>query len=588
MQFPETGCLGKVWVCSMYDFEKKRLPIGIESFEEIRTDEYYYVDKSAFIRDLLRRRGKVNLFTRPRRFGKTLNMDMLRCFFQIGGDRALFDGLDIAEEKGLCERYMGKFPVISISLKGVSGLDYQTARALMCLTIGREAMKFYDLLESKRLTDADKKIYRQLIQVDSTGQSVYAMSDITLMGSLHTLSELLEKHYGSRVIILIDEYDVPLAKANEQGYYDQMIVLIRNMFEQALKTNSSLQFAVLTGCLRVSKESIFTGLNNLLVFSITDPECDSYFGFTDDEVKEMLEYYELCEKYDLIKEWYDGYCFGDTDVYCPWDVISYVNKLLVKRNWQPQNYWANTSSNEVLKRLLKEATSGTRDEVERLIAGEPVWKQINEELTYKELYDSIDNVWSVLFVTGYLTQQGESEGKMRRLVIPNREIHDIFMTQIRSWMQEKAREDRERLRAFCEAFREADGEAVQRIFTEYLSETVSVRDTAVRKELKENFYHGFLLGLLRFKEDWKVLSNREGGQGYADIVIEIFAEKTGIVIEVKYAENGDLEAGCREALEQIERKGYIGWPGLAGMGRVIKCGIACHIKNCKAVFEEGQ
>lgn len=572
----------------MYDFEKKRLPIGIESFEEIRTDEYYYVDKSAFIRDLLRRRDKVNLFTRPRRFGKTLNMDMLRCFFQNGSDRALFDGLDIAEEKGLCERYMGKFPVISISLKGVSGLDYQTARALMCLAIGREAMKFYDLLESKRLTDADKKIYRQLIQVDSTGQSVYAMSDITLMGSLHTLSGLLEKHYGSRVIILIDEYDVPLAKANEQGYYDQMIVLIRNMFEQALKTNSSLQFAVLTGCLRVSKESIFTGLNNLLVFSITDPECDSYFGFTDDEVKEMLEYYELSEKYDLIKEWYDGYCFGDTDVYCPWDVISYVNKLLVKRNWQPQNYWANTSSNEVLKRLLKEATSGTRDEIERLIAGEPVWKQINEELTYKELYDSIENVWSVLFVTGYLTQQGESEGKMRRLVIPNREIHDIFMTQIRSWMQEKAREDRERLRAFCEAFREADGEAVQRIFTEYLSETVSVRDTAVRKELKENFYHGFLLGLLRFKEDWKVLSNREGGQGYADIVIEIFAEKTGIVIEVKYAENGDLEAGCREALEQIERKGYVGWPGLAGMGRVIKCGIACHIKNCKAVFEEGQ
>ena len=562
--------------------------IGKQNFGQIIEKNCFYVDKTGFIKEWWEAGDCVTLIARPRRFGKTLNMDMLRCFFQIGGDRALFDGLDIAEEKGLCERYMGKFPVISISLKGVSGLDYQTARALMCLTIGREAMKFYDLLESKRLTDADKKIYRQLIQVDSTGQSVYAMSDITLMGSLHTLSELLEKHYGSRVIILIDEYDVPLAKANEQGYYDQMIVLIRNMFEQALKTNSSLQFAVLTGCLRVSKESIFTGLNNLLVFSITDPECDSYFGFKDDEVKEMLEYYEINEKYDLIKEWYDGYCFGDTDVYCPWDVISYVNKLLVKRNWQPQNYWANTSSNEVLKRLLKEATSGTRDEIERLIAGEPVWKQINEELTYKELYDSIENVWSVLFVTGYLTQQGEADGKMRRLVIPNREIHDIFMTQIRTWMQEKAREDRERLRAFCEAFREADGEAVQRIFTEYLSETVSVRDTAVRKELKENFYHGFLLGLLRFKEDWKVLSNREGGQGYADIVIEIFAEKTGIVIEVKYAENGDLEAGCREALEQIERKGYIGWPGLAGMGRVIKCGMACHIKNCKAVFVEGR
>jgi len=570
----------------MYDLDKKRLPIGIESFEEIRTDEYYYVDKTAFIRDLLRRRGKVNLFTRPRRFGKTLNMDMLKSFFQIGGDKAIFEGLDIAGETGLCQRYMGKFPVISISLKGVNGLDYDVARALMCLTIGREAMKFYDLLDSDRLTDDDKKVYRQLIYVDTTGQGVYAMSDATLMGSLNILSALLEKHYGSKVVILIDEYDVPLAKANEQGYYDQMIVLIRNMFEQALKTNSSLQFAVLTGCLRVSKESIFTGLNNLLVFSITDPEHSSYFGFTDYEVKEMLEYYELSDKYDLIKEWYDGYRFGDAAIYCPWDVISYVNKLLVKRNWQPQNYWANTSSNEVLKRLLENASSETRDEIERLIAGESIWKQVSEELTYKELYDNTENVWSVLFVTGYLTQQGENDGKLRRLVIPNREIHDIFMTQIRGWMQEKAREDRERLRGFCEAFRDADGEKAQRIFSEYLNETVSIRDTAIRKELKENFYHGFLLGLLRFKEDWKVLSNRESGQGYADIVIEIFAEKTGIVIEVKYAENGDLDAGCREALEQIEREGYADQPGLDGMSRVIKCGIACHVKNCKVVFED--
>lgn len=569
----------------MYDIEKKRLPIGIENFEEMRTDEYYYVDKTAFIRDLLRRRGKVNLFTRPRRFGKTLNMAMLKSFFQIGGDKSIFDGLDIVRETALCEKYMGKFPVLSISLKSVNGADYTTARSLMCLTIGKEAMKFYDLLASERLTDEDKEVYRQLINVDSTGQGVYAMSDTTLMGSLNTLSALLEKHYGSKVVILIDEYDVPLAKANEQGYYDQMIMLIRNMFEQALKTNNSLHFAVLTGCLRVSKESIFTGLNNMLVFSITDPECDSYFGFTDDDVKEMLKYYELDDKYDVIKEWYDGYRFGDVDVYCPWDVISYVNKLLVKRNWQPQNYWANTSSNDVLKRLLEKATSETKDEIERLIAGESVIKRINEELTYKELYDSIENVWSVLFVTGYLTQQGESDGKMRRLVIPNREIHDIFMTQIRGWMQDKAREDRVRLNAFCEAFRNADGETVQTIFTEYLNETVSVRDTAVRKELKENFYHGFLLGLLRFKEDWKVLSNRESGQGYADIVIEIFSEKTGIVIEVKYAENGDLDVGCREAMAQIEREGYANQPNLDGMSRVIKCGIACHVKNCRAVFE---
>lgn len=569
----------------MYDIEKRRLPIGIENFEEMRTDEYYYVDKTAFIRDLLRRRGKVNLFTRPRRFGKTLNMAMLKSFFQIGGDKSIFDGLDIASETALCEKYMGKFPVVSISLKSVNGADYATARSLMCLTIGKEAMKFYDLLASDRLTDEDKEVYRQLINVDSTGQGVYAMSDTTLMGSLNTLSALLEKHYGSKVVILIDEYDVPLAKANEQGYYDQMIVLIRNMFEQALKTNNSLHFAVLTGCLRVSKESIFTGLNNMLVFSITDPECDSYFGFTDDEVIEMLKYYELDDKYDVIKEWYDGYRFGDVDVYCPWDVISYVNKLLVKRNWHPQNYWANTSSNDVLKQLLEKATSQTKDEIERLIAGESVIKRINEELTYKELYDNIENVWSVLFVTGYLTQQGEFDGKLRRLVIPNKEIHDIFMTQIRGWMQDKAREDRVRLNAFCEAFKNADGEKVQTIFTEYLNETVSVRDTAVRKELKENFYHGFLLGLLRFKEDWKVLSNRESGQGYADIVIEIFAEKTGIVIEVKYAENGDLDAGCREAMAQIEREKYANQPNLDGMNRVIKCGIACHVKNCRAVFE---
>lgn len=570
----------------MYDIEKKRLPIGIESFEEMRTDEYYYVDKTAFIRDLLRRRGKVNLFTRPRRFGKTLNMAMLKSFFQIDGDKTIFDGLDIAKETALCERNMGKFPVISISLKSVNAADYVTARSLMCLTIGKAAMKFYDLLDSDKLTDEEKRVYRQLITVDPTGQGVYVMSDTILMGSLNILSVLLEKHYGSKVVILIDEYDVPLAKANEQGYYDQMIVLIRNMFEQAFKTNDSLHFAVLTGCLRVSKESIFTGLNNLIVYSITDMECCSYFGFTDNEVKEMLEYYELSDKYDLIKEWYDGYHFGENDVYCPWDVISYVHKLLVKPTLQPQNYWANTSSNEVLRRLLEKASSETRDEIERLIAGESVIKRINEELTYKELYDNIENVWSVLFVTGYLTQQGESDGQLRRLVIPNREIHDIFMSQIRGWMQSKAREDRERLNTFCEAFKNADRETVQTIFSEYLNETISVRDTAVRKELKENFYHGFLLGLLRFKEDWKVLSNRESGQGYADIVIEIYSEKTGIVIEMKYAENGDLDGGCREAMEQIEREGYASQSHLNGLHRIIKCGIACHVKDCKAVFED--
>ncbi len=570
----------------MCDMDKKMLPIGVESFEEIRTDEFYYVDKTSMIRELLRRRGKVNLFTRPRRFGKSLNMSMLKCFFQINGDKTIFDGLDISRERALCERYMGKFPVVSVSLKSANGADYETARALMCSIIGNEAMKFYELLDSSKITDEEKKSYRQLITVDTTGQSIYAMSDAVLMGSLKTLSVLLEKHYGSKAVILIDEYDVPLAKADEQGYYDRMVLLIRNMFEQALKTNESLQFAVLTGCLRISKESIFTGLNNLFVYSITDLEFGDSFGFTDEEVRKMLDYYELGDKYELIKEWYDGYHFGDMDVYCPWDVISYVHKLQVNRTLLPQNYWSNTSGNGVIRKFLENASSETRDEIERLIAGEAVAKVINEELTYKGLYGNTENVWSVLFLTGYLTQRGEAEGDRCRLVIPNREIHTIFMNQIRVWMQDKARENRERLNAFCEAFRNADGETVQKIFTEYLNETISVRDTAVRKELKENFYHGFLLGLLRFKEDWKIISNRESGQGYADIVLEIFSEKVGIVIEVKYAEKGNLDAGCEKAMRQMKQDGYADQPYLDGMNRIIMCGIACHVKDCKAVFEE--
>lgn len=568
----------------MYDREKKILPIGIESFEEIRTEDYYYVDKTALIGELIHRRGKVNLFTRPRRFGKSLNMSMLKSFFRIGCDKSIFEGLAVAEKETVCEKYMGKFPVISVSLKSANALDYETARALMCSIVGDEAMRFYELADSDRLTDEEKKRYRQLIEVDETGQSIYAMSDAVLMGSLKTLSVLLKKHYGQKTVILIDEYDVPLAKANDQGYYDSMIMLIRNMFEQALKTNDSLQMAVLTGCLRVSKESIFTGLNNLKVFSITDIAGSSYFGFTDGEVREMLAYYGLEDKYDLIKEWYDGYCFGDADVYCPWDVVCYVDKLLEKRTLPPQDFWSNTSSNEVIKKFLQMAESDTRDEIERLIAGESVIKTVREELTYRELYDSIENIWSILFTTGYLTKRGEAEENGLRLVIPNREIHNIFMTQIRSWMQKKIREDRERLDAFCRAFRDADGEKVQSIFTEFLYETVSVRDTAVRKDLKENFYHVFLLGLLRFQENWKVLSNRESGKEYADIVVEIFSEKTAIVIEMKYAENGDLEAACGEALRQIEEEGYAEGPHLDGMDRVIKCGMACHVKRCRVVF----
>lgn len=565
--------------------EKRMLPIGVESFEEIRTDEFYYVDKTLMIRDFIRRRGKVNLFTRPRRFGKSLNMAMLKCFFEINCDKSLFDGLVISEETELCKKYMGMFPVISISLKSVNGADYPTARALMCQAVGNEALKFYELLTSDRLTDREREMYDQLITVDKTGKGIYAMSDAVLMGSLKTLSALLEKHYGKKVIILIDEYDVPLSKANDQGYYEQMILLIRNIFEQALKTNESLRFAVLTGCLRVSKESIFTGLNNLKIFSITDKDCSSYFGFTNNEVKEILDYYKLGDMHNTVKEWYDGYHFGDTDVYCPWDVILYIDKLLVKRNLLPQDYWTNTSSNDIIKKLLERASSETRDEIEKLIAGESVIKQIKEELTYKELYDNIENVWSILFATGYLTQHGEPVGNMLKLAIPNKEIHNIFMSQIRIWMQNKAREDQTRLNLFCEAFKDADEVTVQTIFAQYLDETVSIRDTAIRKGLKENFYHGFLLGLLRFRDNWKVLSNRESGKGYADITIEIFSEKTGIIIEMKYAENGKLEACCEKAMKQIEQNGYAKRLHLDGMERIIRCGIACYVKKCKVMFQ---
>lgn len=563
---------------------RKKLPIGIEDFEKIRTAGFYYVDKTGFIRELLDQWGEVNLFTRPRRFGKSLNMSMLKYFFEVGCDKTLFDGLEISREIDLCQEYMGKFPVVSVSLKGVNGTDYAAARAMMCAEIGNEAMRFQFLLDDSKLTDREKKQYEQLIQIDAKGVESFAMSDSVLIGSLKTLSMLLQKHYGRKTIILIDEYDVPLSKAMEQGYYDEMVHLIRNMFEQALKTNSSLYFSVLTGCLRVSKESIFTGLNNTNIFAVTDPACDTCFGFTDDEVKEMLEYYELSDRYAVIKEWYDGYRFGETDVYCPWDVISYVNKLRIDRTAPPKDFWANTSGNDVVKRLLEAASLDTRDEIERLISGEFITKKVNEELTYKELYDNLENLWSVLFTTGYLTQRGRAENGRMQLAIPNREIQNLFMTQIRAWMQVKAREDGTKLNAFCRAFQDADAKTVQKLFSEYLNNTISIRDTAIRTELKENFYHGFLLGLLRYREDWRVLSNWESGKGYADVVIELYAEKLGIVIEIKYPENGNLGAGCIEAMRQIANNHYTSQPRLDGMTDIVTCGIACYGKECQVVF----
>jgi hypothetical protein len=558
----------------------KKLPVGIEDFSEFFTDNFYYVDKTGLIIDLLHNWGKVNLFTRPRRFGKSLNMSMLKTFFEIGCKKELFDGLKISQEKALCQEYMGQYPVISISLKGVDGLDYSSAREALKYIIGNEALRFYFLKQSEELTPEEKEKYQALINLKN---GRYIMPDDVLTVSLQTLSELLAKHYGKKTIILIDEYDVPLDKAFQAGYYDEMVALIRNLFGNALKTNPNLQFAVLTGCLRVSKESIFTGLNNLKTLSITDVRYDEYFGFTDHEVKELLEYYHLQEHYDEIKAWYNGYKFGNTSVYCPWDVINHCDNLLADPDAIPENYWANTSGNGLVRRLMDQATSQTKKEMEQLIAGESVVKEINQELTYNELDESIGNIWSVLFATGYLTYRERVDGNRFRLAIPNQEIHNLFVKQIQKWFGDEVKKDTPKLDAFCEAFPAGDAATIESLLNDYLWNTISIRDTAVAKERKENFYHGILLGLLRHKENWLVLSNAESGEGYSDILIEVPESRTGVVIELKYAEADKLEAGCAEALSQMDEKQYSAHLLSDGMQTIVRYGIACFRKHCKVV-----
>lgn len=559
----------------------KKIPIGIENFEEICTEGFYYVDKTGLIGELLRHGGKVNLFTRPRRFGKSLNMSMLKNFFEIGCNREIFANLQISEEKALCEEYMGKFPVISVSLKGINGNTFEMARDMAVQMINKEARRLQYLLDSCSLTSHDKEAFSSLLSRD--------MDEAVICSSLQILSELLQKHYGEKVIILIDEYDVPLAKAFENGYYEQMVSLIRNLFEQTLKTNDSLYLAVLTGCMRIAKESIFTGLNNLNVLSVSDVEFDEYFGFTDKEVRELLEYYNLSESYDTVKNWYDGYHFGNVDVYCPWDVICYCSKLCVDKKAQPRDFWSNTSSNDIVKRIIEKADTGTTKwEIERLVAGEAIRKEIHQELTYKELYDSIDNIWSVLYTTGYLTQRGRPDGDIFQLVIPNLEIRKIFTKQIIEWFKDTVKQDGQALNAFCEALKGGNAAEVERQFEGYLRKTISIRDTFVRKPMKENFYHGILLGLLGFKENWGVFSNKESGEGYSDIQVIIDDEEIGIVIEVKYPDSSDLEAGSREALLQIEKNSYDRKLREEGMRVILKYGIACYKSRCKVmVAKEG-
>lgn len=563
------------------DFAVKRLPIGIEFFDEMIKNQYYYVDKTGMISELLRSGGKVTLFTRPRRFGKSLNMSMLKNFFSLQGDKRIFNELQISRDKQVCEEYMGKFPVISISLKSVDGFAYRNAYEMLCATIGNEAMKFQYLMDSTKLTDREKEQYGLLIK--GGDRIPFEMDEVTLTGSLKTLSLLLEKHHGKQTVLLIDEYDVPLSKASEHGYYKEMAMLIRKLFEQVLKTNESLKLAVLTGCMRISKESIFTELNNFEVLSVADVRFDEYFGFTDQEVRKLLEYYHLSDKYQQIKEWYDGYQFGNVEVYCPWDVMNYCVTLLADPNAEPQNYWINTSSNEAVRRFIRESdNSGTiRREIEGLVAGECIIKELHQELTYEDMYQTVDNIWSVLFTTGYLTQRGRSEGNIFRLAIPNREIRNIFTTQIMQLFRENVKKDGELLNRFCEALENGNTESAEKCFGEYLRKTISIRDTSVRKEMKENFYHGVLLGILGIKENWIVRSNRESGEGYSDILIETDDTAMGIVIEMKYAEDGNLQKAAEKALKQIESKQYEEALYDEGIEQILRYGIACYKKRCK-------
>ena len=556
-----------------------KLPIGIDDFEKLRKNDFYYIDKTGLIKDLLDNWGEVNLFTRPRRFGKSLNMSMLQSFFSVDTDPSVFKGLKIMNEEALCEKYMGQYPVISISLKGIYGQTYETAYKMAIRVMNEAASGMEYLLESTRLSENDKDSFRELLKRD--------MDETVLFGSLRELSRLLEKHHDRNTIILIDEYDVPLAKAFENGYYEQMTFLIRNLFEQALKSNRSLKFAVLTGCMRISKESIFTGLNNPKIRSIADVEFDEYFGFTDAEVRNLLQYYELMDHYNIVKEWYDGYRFGNIDVYCPWDVLNYCDTLRSNPDALPQNYWINTSSNDVVRVFIDQSDNGTtKREIERLVAGEKIKKEIRQELTYKDLYRSIGNLWSVLFTTGYLTQRGRQEENQIYLAIPNVEIRNFFTSQIMDSFRDKVKEDGDALNLFCDALKRGNAQEVEIIFTEYLKKTISICDTFVTKPMMGNFYYGLLLRILSVKDEWGIYSTRETRDGYSDIVVETENSATGIILEIKYAHDGNLEESCKRVLEQIVNTHYEEELKNEGVDRILKYGIACFKKRCKVQLIE--
>lgn len=557
---------------------KLMLPTGIEDFKEIRTDGYYYVDKTALIEQVLDKRSKVTLFTRPRRFGKTLNMSMLRYFFETGTDSKLFNGLHISQNTELCEKYMGKYPVIAISLKGVDADSYTKAKAQIIKIINREARRHRFLLKSENLDSFDKELLTQLLSRQ--------MEEDTITSSLQELTEVLEAHFSKKVVVLIDEYDVPLAKAYENGYYDKMVLLIRNLFGNVLKTNDSLAFAVLTGCLRIAKESIFTGLNNFKVYSITNTEFDETFGFTNEEVRKMLVYYGLDSHFEEVKAWYDGYRFGNADVYCPWDVVNYCEDHKENTNAEIQNYWMNTSGNEVIQHFIDSMNDPhmlTKSELELLVSGDTVVKQVDEMITYKELYSNIDNMWSTLFMTGYLTQRGKEPDGRYHLAIPNREICDCMVRRVLALFKRSVSQNQELLRSFCNAMLASDASTMEHALTEYMGKTISIRDSFA-KSIRENFYHGLLIGILGSQGAWKATSNKESGDGFSDILIEVNEDdlRIGMVLELKYSKTENaLDKECDDALQQIEDKNYDQELREKGYTKILKYGIAFYHKKCR-------
>ena len=559
-----------------------KLPVGIEDFREIRRNGFYYIDKTRLIEQLLDSWGKVNLFTRPRRFGKTLNMSMLRYFFEIETDKTLFDGLHISQRSDLCDEYKGKFPVVSLTLKGVDGLTFEKAKNKLLKLVALEADRFDFLKSSDKLTDNEKQRYGALVRMQD---GKYVMDEDTLESALQTLSELLYRHYGQKVIILIDEYDVPLDKAYQNGYYREMVAMIRSLFGEALKTNEFLQFAVLTGCLRVSKESVFTGLNNFKIFSITDARFDEQFGFTEDEVKKMLKDYQLEDRLAEIKEWYDGYHFGEADIYCPWDVINRVDDLCDKPKEPPKCYWINSSGNALVKRFVSIANRTTQDEIERLIAGEPIEKSVRLDLTYDEIDKSIDNIWSVLFTTGYLTQVGMTEQGAYKLVIPNKEVRSVYISQIKDWFDQKIVDNAEQMTSFWKAIEDGNAEAIEQYLNQTLSNTISIFDTKAPE--KENSYHTFLVGMLTGNTDWVVKSNVEAGEGFVDIIIKPQNPDDGIIFELKYSrEASGLDKACERAIKQIKDRRYSEYLKNDGRHNMTLYGIAFYKKRCKVVVEK--